>query len=83
LLTEDDLPEGWSEHTAPDGRKYYHQASTNTTRWTSPKFGPGGESDMLSAVSGSFLSALELPNMEVPNIEVFVSKAEVPHIEVQ
>jgi hypothetical protein len=24
-----------------------------------------------------------LPNMEVPNIEVFVSKAEVPHIEVQ
>jgi hypothetical protein len=38
---------------------------------------------MLSAVSGSFLSALELPNMEVPNIEVFVSKAEVPHIEVQ
>ena len=27
---------GWREYTAPDGRKYYHKAATNTTQWTRP-----------------------------------------------
>ena len=27
---------GWKEYTAPDGRKYYHKAATNTTQWTRP-----------------------------------------------
>ena len=27
---------GWKEYTAPDSRKYYHKAATNTTQWTRP-----------------------------------------------
>jgi len=27
---------GWKEYTAPDGRKYYHKAESNTTQWTRP-----------------------------------------------
>jgi hypothetical protein len=27
---------GWREYTTPNGRKYYHKESTNTTQWTRP-----------------------------------------------
>lgn len=26
----------WTEHTAPDGRKYYYNAATKTSSWTKP-----------------------------------------------
>jgi len=30
------LPEGWTEHTAPDGRPYYFHASTNKSTYSRP-----------------------------------------------
>merc|ERR1719174_1864876 len=32
----DALPPEWTEHTAPDGRKYYCHKTTKETTWTKP-----------------------------------------------
>lgn len=29
-------PSPWSEHVAPDGRKYYYNAETKQSSWTKP-----------------------------------------------
>ena len=41
------LPEGWSEHTAPSGHKYYYNASTKQSTYARPAPPPDPEEDLL------------------------------------
>ncbi|ETN39911.1 uncharacterized protein HMPREF1541_06138 [Cyphellophora europaea CBS 101466] len=44
LLPSSSLPEGWTEHTAPSGHKYYYNASTKQSTYTRPALEPPASS---------------------------------------
>lgn len=45
--TDSPLPEGWTEHTAPSGHKYYHNASTKQSTYTRPDPTPTESEELL------------------------------------